>query len=216
LDSLPPPPPPSLDPPYVFAANDIYPVGPREKELCAHASSPDWLYLGGLAVLDVGVVFANSFNANPDRSIDSPGPWSGFKVSHDSNVRTLGPVTIGLAWGATLGGGYLALPKCKPHWVGTSPREGGRRSSLPIALSLAAVAAITSPFASFIISGSTPTDWTISERTVRLFVAGGFGAAGALLPYLIPPRTWSAAKELERIGVDPIDKGAFLSYTARF
>lgn len=44
----------------------------------------------------------------------------------------------------------------------------------------------------------------MSERQARLIVAGVAGFGGALLPYLLPPKTWRAARKLEqlRIGAD--------------
>jgi hypothetical protein len=39
---------------YAYAPGDIYPRTDRERDLCDRASRPDWLYLGGLAALDVG------------------------------------------------------------------------------------------------------------------------------------------------------------------
>ena len=52
-----------------------------------------------------------------------------------------------------------------------------------------------------------------------LFVAGASGLAGfggALLPYLLPPRTWRAAKELEKLRVSATQGGAFVGITLRF
>jgi len=210
-------PPPHVEtrPPYVYAPSTIYPVTEQERELCAKASHIDWAYLGGLAAIDLAAIFANSFNANTPPGED-PGPWSGFKVSHDWTVRMLGPVTIGLAWGATVGGGYLALPKCDPNWVGFPPREGQSRASWPIAVALAGFASITGPMIMGIATGPVPFDWSTEERTARLIVTGAFSAVGALLPYLVPPRTWSAARELEKIRAEVAPQGAFISYSTRF
>lgn len=53
---------------------------------------------------------------------------------------------------------------------------------------------------------------------MRLVLASGFGIAGALLPYLLPPKTWRAAKELERLRAAPTEdgRGAFVSWRVRF
>ena len=62
-------------------------------------------------------------------SLSTPASiWVGssyaVKWSDSIPVRMSGPVMIGLTWGATVTGVWLALPKCEPHWVGESPREG--------------------------------------------------------------------------------------------
>lgn len=54
------------------------------------------------------------------------------------------------------------------------------------------------------------------ERTGRVFVAMGTGVLGALLPYALPPRTWAAKKEIERIRLGQTAGGAFVSYTLSF
>jgi hypothetical protein len=198
MDSLPPEPPP---PHYAYAPGDIYPVGAHEQELCDAADHPDWLYLGGLLVLDVGAVYVNSFV---------------FKFADEPWQRQLGPAAIGLSWGATLGGGYLALPKCEPHWVPTAPREGEVRAHWPLALSLALASAISAPVIMGVATGPLPTNWTTEERASRLLITGGFAFAGALLPYVLPPRTWRAARELERIRLSGDSRGTFVSYGFAF
>jgi len=195
LDALPPSPPAS----YSYAPGDIYPRGSREEDLCATASHADWIYLGALVALDVGSFYWGSRDE--------------FKFDPSWVKRYTGPAMIGLTWGATLGGGYLALPKCEPHWVSHAPREGGVRASWPIALSLALLAGATAPIVNGIAvgycndsrcQGGLPGFWSDEERSMHLVVAGVAGFGGALLPYLLPPRTWSAAKELEhlRVGAD--------------
>jgi hypothetical protein len=208
LDSLPPDPPAD----YVRAPGDIYPRGPHEAELCARASHPDWLYLGGLAALDVASVwFGSEYEV---------------KYSTSAIVRLAGPAAIGFMWGATVTGALLSVPKCDPRWVGETPREGQVREIWPLALSLTVLAAATAPIVNAIASGYTTPhspicgdggdgdggcganhhplyaryeDWTTTEREMHVLVAIGFGAVGAVTPYLLPPRTWSAAKELDRI-----------------
>lgn len=180
MDSLPPEPPPL----YAFAPGDIYPVGAREKELCDAADHPDWLYLGALLALDAGSIYLNSAVKFEDAA------WK----------RQLGPAAIGLSWGATIGGGYLAMPKCEPHWVPTAPREGQVRSRWQLALSLALASSISAPFIMGIATGyPLPDNWSTEERSMRLVVSSSLGFVGALLPYVLPPRTWRAARELERI-----------------
>lgn len=200
LDTLPPPTIP--DPPaYVYGPSSIYPHEGREKDLCESASSPDWLYLAGLVALDVGAIWVQSAT----------------KYQPGTAVRLVGPGLVGLTWGATLGGGYLALPKCDPHWVGFAPREGKVRKSWPLALSIALLGGVTAPVIVGIANGfAVPLDWTTEERSARVLISGGLGFVGALLPYVLPPKTWSAAKELERIRADVTAKGAFVTYGVRF
>ncbi len=53
---------------------------------------------------------------------------------------------------------------------------------------------------------------------MRLGLASAFGVGGALLPYLLPPQTWRAAKELEHLRARPTEdgRGAFVSWSVRF
>jgi len=215
LDALPPASAqPSSDPPaYTYAPSDIYPVGERERELCGKADHPDWLYLGGLLVLDVAGVFANAQLTATD---GNARPY----VS-SSAVRQLGPAAIGLSWGATIGGGYLALPKCEPHWVSYAPREGEVRSPWPLALTLAMVggmfgASMTGVFTTLQTSSVDQRTWSTEERAARLWIGGATGFIGALLPYVIPPRTWSAARELARIRATADAHGVGVAYSIAF
>jgi hypothetical protein len=121
---------------------------------------------------------------------------------------------VGLAWGATVGGAWLALPKCEAHWVTAPPREGDVRASWPVALSLALLAGASAPIVNAIGVGNCsdptrcqeglPASWDTNERALHVVVAGLAGFGGALLPYLVPPRTWSASREIEhlRFGAD--------------
>lgn len=202
MDSLPPQVPAAAT--YAYAAGDIYPRDARERELCARASHPDWVYLGALAALDV-LAFG-------------VGSSEGHKYASNVLVRMTGPAMIGVAWGATIGGAWLALPKCSPEWIGDPPREGNVRETWPVALSLALLAGATAPIVNGIAIGSyLPVEWTDFERAMHVVVAGIAGFGGALLPYAIPPRTVRAARELERIrlGMDARG-GMFLGYSARF
>jgi hypothetical protein len=191
LDALPPTPPAS----YAYAPGDIYPRGDRERELCDRAGRPDWLYLSGLLVLNAGAITYGSF--------------SGIQDSSSVVVRYTAPTFVGLAWGAGIGGGWLALPHCDPHFVGELPREGDVRANWPVALSLALLGGATAPMINGILVGNQPQDWTNEERAAHVITAGVAGFVGALLPYLLPPTSWSAAKELERIRVGADARGGF-------
>ena len=202
-------PPPAL---YADAPGDIYPRNARERELCEQASRPDWLYLGALVAIDAAAFWAGS---------SAP-----IKYTSSLPIRFTGPIMIGLAWGATVGGAWLALPKCSPEWVVESPREGRIRESWPLALSFALLAGTTAPIINAIAfgnctyqcgNGSLPLAWSTFEREMHVVAAGIAGAGGALLPYLIPPRTWAAAHELDRLrfGADA-HGGGFVSYSATF
>jgi hypothetical protein len=200
LDSLPPPQPTT----YLYAPGDIYPVGTHEEDLCARASYPDWLYLGGLLAIDTGAIWFGSSDT--------------AKYSSSVPVRMAGPAVVGVAWGATVGGAWLALPKCAPHWVGEPPREGDVRASWPLAISLALLAAGTAPIVEGIALGyNLPAEWSTFEREMHLVVAGAAAFGGAFLPYVLPPRTWAAAREIDRIrfGADARG-GAFIGYAAPF
>jgi len=207
VDSLPPTSPPALAPAsaiYAVAPGDIYPRDPREIALCHAASHPDWIYLGGLLALDVGAVWAGSSDA--------------IRTAPTVLGRMTGPAMIGLVWGATVGGAWLALPKCSPEWIGETPREGGGRASWPLALSLALLAGVTAPVVNAIAVGATqPVEWTNLEREMHVVTAGLAGLGGALLPYLIPPRTWAAARELDRLRFETDGRGgAVVRYSLAF
>jgi hypothetical protein len=210
VDALPPPPPPAA---YLSAPGDIHPRGARETELCAEASHPDWFYLGGLLALDVVAIWGGTTNT--------------IKYTSSVPLRLMGPAMIGVTWGATLGGAWLALPQCNPNWVGTPPREGDVRANWPVALSLAALAGVTAPIVNAIAigtcgapapcQGGLPANWTTFEREMHLVAAGVSGFGGALLPYLLTPRTWSAAREIDRIRFGADARGnVFVGYSAPF
>jgi hypothetical protein len=188
---------------YAAAPGDIYARDPHEADLCHTASHPDWFYLGGLVALDAGSIWLGSSDT--------------IKYAGSVELRLAGPVMIGLTWGATVGGAWLALPKCSPNWVGESPREGGVGSSVPLALSLAILAGVTAPIVNGIAVGPLPTSWSTLESQMHLVAAGVAGFAGALLPYVIPPRTWAAARELEHLRFDVSDRGQpFVGYVGTF
>jgi hypothetical protein len=190
--------------PYVYAPGDIYPRDGQERTLCAIASHPDWPYLLGLVVLDAGAIAVGSLDA--------------VQGSNSLPVRFIGPVAVGATWGITVGGAWLALPKCSPEWVGSTPREGGVRATWPLALSLALLAGATAPVIDAIAQGDNSTSpYSTFEREMHVVAAGVAGFGGALLPYLLPPRTWVAALELDRIRVGPDGRGGWcFGYAGRF
>jgi hypothetical protein len=209
LDSLPPPPPAIT----AAAPSDIHPRSAREKELCSRASHPDWLYLGGLAVVTTAGIAYGSYEPAAD--------------STHLAVRLVSPTVVGLTWGTTVGGVWLAMPQCDDNWVASAPREGNVRSQWPLALSLALLAGATAPIINGIIVGSNfttscppgvdcPQSWTTFEREMHLVAAGVAGFAGAFLPYLVPPRSWAAARELDHIRLGADARGVSLGYSVTF
>jgi hypothetical protein len=194
--ALPPPPPAAYAYGQANAPGDIYPRGPRETELCERSSRPDWLYLGGLVLLNAGAIAYGSADSIVDGS--------------SVVVRFTAPTFVGLAWGVGIGGGWLALPHCDPHFVGELPREGDVRANWPVALSLALLGGATAPMINgILVGGNQPIDWSTPERTAHVLTAAFAGFAGALLPYLLPPRTWTAARELEHLRVGTDARGGF-------
>ncbi len=200
MDGLPPD--SVSDPPgYVYGATDMRPRQRREIELCERASSFDWLYTS----LTAGGVFASIYlNTQHLKHSDSIG------------VRMLGPSSIGLTWGWFLSGGYLSLPKCDPLWVGGAPPEGEVRANWPIATAISLIAIATAPAMDYIFLGPVKLDWEVSERSGRVFVAMGAGLIGSLVPYLLPPKPWSARLQLDRIRLGEVAGGPFLSYGMTF
>jgi hypothetical protein len=205
------PEPPSLPPtPAAFVAHDpgspapgdIYPRTNKERELCARASHPDWVYLGALGALDAGAILFSSLDA-----VNVQG-WGSYP-------SLVGPLVLGTAWGATVGGFWLALPKCSPTWIGEPAVEGNVRANWPLAISLALLAGATAPMVNGIVAGTNdPPQWSNWERVLHVVVGGVAGFGGAFLPYLVPPRTWSAAQELDRIRVGVDARGSvFFGYS---
>jgi hypothetical protein len=194
---LPPPPPAS----YAYAPGNIYPVDARERELCDTASTPDWLYMGGLVLLDVASIYVSTQD---------------MKYVSSETVRLFGSGLAGLTLGATLGGAYLALPKCDPHWVPFAPREGDVHADWPLALSIGLISGVLAAGAYGIEVGPLPVSWSTEERSAHLLLAGFAGLGGSLLPYLLPPKTWRAARELANIRAGVSSNGGFLGYTLSF
>ena len=185
----------------MYAATDIRPRQTREIELCKQASSFDWQYTGAFVLGVASSVYLNIEH-----------------LKHTTNVglRLLGPGLVGFTWGGLLSGGYLSLPKCDPLWAYGPPPEGNVRAQWPIATVIALVAGMTGPIMDYTFLGPVKLGWAVEERSARVFVAAGAGVLGALFPYVLPPRTWRAAKEIERIRVQGIAGGAQASYTVAF
>jgi hypothetical protein len=197
LDSAAPPEPPA----YVYAATDYRPRQPREIALCEKASSFDWLYTSTMAAGVVGSMFL------------SIGP---LKQSETPAVRLIGPGTLGLFWGAFLSGAWLSLPKCDPMWAEGAPPEGNVRAAWPIAAAISLLAAVTAPAIDYVFLGAVPVNWAVTERSGRVFLAMGTGLIGSLVPYVLPPKTWSAKKEIDRIRLGEVAGGPFVSYSFVF
>jgi hypothetical protein len=147
-------------------------------------------------------------------SVYADASW--FKDLQQPGLRTIGPGLVGVSWGWFIGGGYLAQPKCGPDWVASAPPEGDVRATWPLALSLALLAGVTAPVIDYYVLGPVPQEWSVTERQFRLVGAAAGGVAGALLPYVLPPRTWRAARELQHIRAGGDARGAFLSYSVSF
>ena len=199
-----------VDPPaYVYAASDTRPRGPREIKLCERASTFDWLYFLAPVLLDVGTI-----------ALDSQY----LKQKSPPFAPYLGGGLVGFAWGWTLGSFPMALPQCSPDWVSSAPPEGDIRSHWDLAAAFTILAAGTAAIVVGTETGPIPAKadgtpaWSQGVRSTRLFIAAGGGALGALFPYLVPPRTWSAAAELRhlRAGTTADGKGGFVSYTLLF
>jgi hypothetical protein len=190
------------DPPaYVYAATDYRPRQAREIDLCKRASDFDWMYTGAMVL---GLVGAEYLNLAVLKQQEEPG------------LRLIGPGVIGFFWGGFLSGGYLSLPKCDPMWSWGPPPEGNIRATWPLAAAITVISTVTAPALDFVFLGAVPIHWTDSERTARVFVAMGAGTLGSLFPYLLPPRTWAARKEIERIRVGDVAGGPFVSYRVTF
>lgn len=223
MDSLPPPPPP---PPYVYAASDSRPRQSREIELCERASTTDWVYLTGLGAGLVGTIALDTavFRQLGTRREDQNETVEAWRARTDGDLsypagRTFGAGLVGLSVGALIGGSYLALPKCDRAFAYGPPPEGSSRSVWPTALTLALASAALGPIMVAIETGAPygrTLEWAVSERAVHFIVPAFTGFAGALLPYLFPPKTWRAAREIERIRGGVSTTGAYASYTFLF
>lgn len=196
MDALPADPPAS----HYAAAFELGPRTAEERKLCERAASWDWLYTGATLALNVGaVLFDNA-----------------VKYADGVGVRMLGPSAVGLAWGGLVSGAYLSLPKCDPRWVQTPSYEGEVRKTWPVAVALALLAGSTAPVLVGVETGPVPDAWPTGERVMRLVLAGSTGFLGALVPYLLPPRTWRAARELERLRFSAAPTAMSVGYTFSF
>ena len=196
----------------VVAPSEIYPRNAREKELCDAASRPDWLYTGGSVAFLLGSVY---FDANVANESTSPV------------VRVVGPAAMGLSWGVFLGGIFPTLPKCSLTWVPNEPLEGSPRSRTYLAVSFAALAALSAPLLigseqslmASVSSGDKDKgrpEVSGEERRTQMFLGAGLGALGALIPYVLPPRPLRAIRALEQLRAEPYNTGFRLSYELRF
>ena len=192
---------PSTEPGYVYAASDYRPRQTREIELCTKASSFDWQYTGAMFLGFVGSEYV---------SIGQ------LKFSETGGVRLIGPGLIGLFWGGFLSGGYLSLPKCDPQWAWGPPPEGNVRTTWGMTAAITLIASVTAPALDYIFLGPVPINWPVPERSARVFIAMGTAAIGSIFPYFVPPRTWSARKEIERIRIGEVAGGPFVSYGLTF
>jgi hypothetical protein len=185
----------------VYAATDIRPRTTREIELCEDASHFDWQYAGAWALASAGTVYLNI---------------GYLKHNSEPGIRLIGPAMVGFAFGGFLSGAYLSLPKCDPLWAEGPPPEGNVRADWPMATAIAVIAGVMGPIMDYNFLGPIKMDWPVVERSERIFLAAGTGVLGSLFPYLLPPKTWAARKEIDRLRVSGTLGGAALSYTVRF
>jgi len=200
---------PKEPPAHAYAIADIRPVNERERALCQKAWAPDLdaipgdlLYIGGLLAMDAAVIYADNRY---------------FRFMETPPARLVGPSLMGLAWGTTVTGIYLAMPKCRPDWITSAQPEGSVRNQWPMAIAMAVFSMATAPFIARIEQGPIrERDWDVTERSMTVILPMITGFVGSFLPYLAPPRTWRAARELEsiRLGVDRTGSG--LSLELRF
>jgi hypothetical protein len=213
LDAQAPPPPaivvPAPEKPGLdrVASTDFYARSAREKELCESASHPDWLYLAIQPVLVTGAILLDT-EVLKWNTVGGPG---GSEV-----VRDIGPALVGLTWGSLVGSFMPSMPKCSPHFVSTIPPEGQIRTPLTLAFAFAFLAGMTAPFVDSIAIGQVPDAWSTGERVTRLVLSSTFAFGAAFIPYLLPPKTERAARELEHIRATVSAQGAFVSYTLQF
>ena len=186
---------------YVYAPTDIRPRQPREIALCARASQFDWLYTGSMGL---GLIASEYVSLGH------------LKYTEHASTRLIGPGLIGFFWGGLLSGGYLSLPKCDPLWAYGPPPEGNVRADWPLAAAISLIATVTAPALDYVFLGPVPINWPVPERSARVFIAMGTGLLGSLFPYLVPPRTWAAKLEIERIRIGEVAGGPFVSYGFTF
>ncbi len=191
------------------AASDNYARDAREKELCESASHPDWLYLAIQPLLVAGAITLDAQVFKYD--------WATFGGTTGSPVvRDIGPVLVGATWGMFMGSFYPSMPKCSPHFVTTIPPEGQVRSDWPIAFAFAILAGATAPIVDYIAIGPVPDAWTDAERVSRIVLAATFAFGTALIPYVLPPKTLRAMRELMKLRATVSAQSSFVSYTFNF
>ena len=80
------------------------------------------------------------------------------------------------------------------------------------------MAGATAPILVGLDTGPLPTAWTTEERVTRIVLSAGFGVLGALVPYMpwFAPRTWRAVRELEKLRIEPAERGAVIGWSTRF
>lgn len=194
--------PPATDPPaYTYAVTDLGPRQAREVQLCKDASTFDWQYTGAWLLGFLGSVYLNI---------------GYLKHTNEPGIRLIGPGLVGFTWGGTLSGGYLSLPKCDPNWAPSIPPEGDVRATWPLATAITILAGATGPIMDFTFLGPVKSEWTVPERSARVFVGIGAGVLGSLLPYVLPPRTWAAKREIEKMRLEGIPGGAMLGWRTAF
>lgn len=200
---------PKEPPAHAYAVADIRPVNDRERALCQKAYAPDLnavpgdlLYIGGLLAIDAAVVYSDN-------------RW--FRFMDTPAQRLVGPSLMGLAWGSTIGGLYLAMPKCRPDWVETATSEGAVRNQWQFAIALSLLSMATAPFIARIEQGPIrEVYWDVPERSLTVIMPMITGAVGAFVPYLLPPRTWRAANELEKLRLNVAVNGNGLGLKLSF
>jgi hypothetical protein len=193
---------PAVDPPaYVYAATDLRPRQAREIELCEKASHFDWVYSGAWLLSYIGTTYLDI---------------GYLKHTQEPGYRLAGAGMASFTWGGFLGGSYLALPKCEPEWTPSVPPEGDVRSQWPLVTAIVVLAGITAPIMEFTFLGPLKPEWTVPERTARVFVGVGAGILGSLFPFVLPPRTWAAKKEIEKMRVEGLPGGAMLDWRTTF
>ena len=183
------------------AATDYYARDARERDLCETASKPDYFYLTIPFVLTAGAVVLDSIV---------------MKYDPNEPVRDLGPALVGLTWGSFVGAFFPSMPKCSPHIVTTAPPEGDVRASWPVAFAFALLAGATAPVVDYIAIGPVPDAWGNAERVSRIVISGTLAFGAAFIPYLIPPRTVWAARQLQHLRASVSAQSSFVSYTFQF
>lgn len=223
----------------MYAATDHRPRTAEERDLCDRADHPDWLYLAGLGLLNVGAVVLDKVaTTEPPGGVVGDSSDTIAKKIADRNrwggtgpgaLRTVTAGTVGLTWGALVSGMYLSLPKCDRNWVPSAPREGVVRTNLPLSITLSALATATAPLFVAIETGPFSPLWGVPERGLRVLVPMATGLIGSLLPYVpfLAPKTWRSALRLNEIRLQgapippsdgglPKDRGAWFGVSGRF